>query len=78
MTMKDWANHLDRILTMSGEKLLQNAGKITHEKAVDKATNEYVKYQQKTLSDVENAYLQSLKLLEDAASTKIKKKKKAE
>ena len=78
MTMKDWAAHLDRILTMSGEKLLQNAGKITHEKAVDKATNEYVKYQKKTLSDVENAYLQSLKLLEDTASSKTKKKKKAE
>ena len=26
MTMKDWATHLDRILTMSGEKLLQNNG----------------------------------------------------
>jgi hypothetical protein len=23
MTMKDWAEHLDKILTMSGEKLLQ-------------------------------------------------------
>ncbi|MBN2263588.1 MAG: virulence RhuM family protein [Prolixibacteraceae bacterium] len=28
MTMKDWAEHLDRILTMSGEKLLQGAGSI--------------------------------------------------
>jgi len=26
MTMKDWATHLDRILTMSGEKVLQNNG----------------------------------------------------
>ena len=26
MTMKDWAEHLDKILTMSGEKLLQGAG----------------------------------------------------
>jgi hypothetical protein len=25
MTMKDWASHLDRILTMSGENLLQGA-----------------------------------------------------
>lgn len=30
MTMKDWAEHLDRILTMSGEKLLQGAGTISH------------------------------------------------
>jgi hypothetical protein len=30
MTMKDWAEHLDKILTMSGEKLLQGAGSISH------------------------------------------------
>ena len=33
MTMKDWAEHLDRILTMSGENLLIGAGLISHEKA---------------------------------------------
>ena len=27
MTMNDWANYLDRILTMSGEQLLQDAGR---------------------------------------------------
>jgi hypothetical protein len=50
---------------MSGEKLLQNAGSISHEQAVDKATIEYQKYQQKTLSEVEKAYLDSLKFLGD-------------
>jgi len=64
MTMKDWAMHLDRILTMSGEKLLQTAGSISHDKAIEKATNEYKKYQQKTLSEVENNYLESLKVIE--------------
>jgi hypothetical protein len=64
MTMSDWATHLDRILTMSGEKLLQNAGKISHEQAINKATTEYKKYQQKTLSEVEKSYLETLKLLE--------------
>jgi len=64
MTMKDWAEHLDRILTMSGEKLLQGAGKISHEQAVDKATIEYKKYQQKTLSEVEKSYLETLKQIE--------------
>ena len=29
MTMKDWAEHLDRILTMSGEQLLQDNGSIS-------------------------------------------------
>ena len=30
MTMKDWAAHLDQILSMSGEKLLQDAGTVSH------------------------------------------------
>jgi len=64
MTMNDWAVHLDRILTMSGEKLLQTAGSISHDKAIEKATNEYKKYQQKTLSEVEKNYLESLKVIE--------------
>ncbi len=67
MTMKDWAAHLDRILTMSGEKLLQRAGAISHEKAVEKATTEYKKYQQKTLSEVEKNYLENLKAIERKA-----------
>lgn len=71
MTMKDWAGHLDKILTMSGEKLLQGAGSISHEAAVEKAASEYKKYQQKTLSEAEKNYLESLKELEN-----ISKKKK--
>lgn len=64
MTMKDWAKHLDNILTMSGEKLLEGAGSVSHEKAIDKATTEYKKYQQKTLSEVEKSFLESLKAIE--------------
>lgn len=44
MTMKDWAIHLDSILTMSGEKLLQGTGKVSHQEAIEHATNEYKKY----------------------------------
>jgi len=65
MTMKDWAEHLDKILTMSGEKLLQGAGFISHDTAIEKATTEYKKYQQKTLSEAEQNYLDSLKSLEN-------------
>lgn len=71
MTMQDWSEHLDRILTMSGEKLLPDAGSISHEIAIEKATSEYKKYQQKTLSEAEKNYLESLKALEN----KTKKKK---
>ncbi len=63
MTMKDWAKHLDRILTMSGEQLLSGNGSVTHKQAVEKATGEYKKYKERTLSDVEQDYLNSIKIL---------------
>ena len=64
MTMRDWAEHLDRILTMSGEQLLRGNGSISHKQAVDKATAEYRKYKERTLSEVERDYLDSIKILE--------------
>ena len=64
MTMSDWASHLDNVLTMNGEQLLVGPGSVSHEQAVGKATEEYKKYQQRTLSDVEKAYLDTIKLLE--------------
>lgn len=64
MTMNDWARYLDRILTMSGEQLLQDAGKVSHTDAMEYATNEYRKYKQRTLSDVERDYLEAIKRIE--------------
>ena len=68
MTMKDWSEHLDRILTMSGEQLLIGAGSVSHAQAIDKVTEEYKKYQQKTLSQVEKDYLDTIKMIEDKTS----------
>ena len=65
MTMNDWAAYLDRILTMSGEKLLQGSGSVSHEDAMEHTTNEYRKYKQRTISDVEHDYLLSIKTIED-------------
>lgn len=65
MTMNDWASYLDRILTMTGEQLLQDAGKVTHEEAMEHATSEYRKYKQRTISDVERDYLNAIKGIED-------------
>lgn len=63
MTMNDWANYLDRILTMSGEQLLQDAGTVSHSEAMEHTTNEYRKYKQRTISDVEHDYLDAIKRL---------------
>lgn len=70
MTMRDWAEHLDRILTMSGEQLLQGNGSISHKQAVDKAMDEYKKYKARTLSTVEEDYLNSIKILEKKTEKK--------
>ncbi len=63
MTMKDWATHLDNILTMSGEKLLQGVGTVSHQQAIEHSTNEYKKYQQRTLSQVEKDFLDNINAL---------------
>lgn len=70
MTMNDWSAYLDRILTMSGEQLLQGSGSVSHDAAMEHATAEYRKYKQRTLSDVERDYLSSIKLIEDSLSKK--------
>lgn len=71
MHMSDYVEHLDKVLSSTGEKLLDNAGSVSHKQAVDKALDEYRKYQVLTLSPVEKAYLEAIKSIEK----KVKKKK---
>ena len=64
MYMADYIKQLDNILSATGEKILQDAGRVSHQKAIEKATTEFKKYQVKTLSMVEQDYLKTLKSLE--------------
>ena len=64
MYMSDYIQHLDSILSSTGQKLLDNAGQVSHQQAIDKATEEYRKWQNNTLSPVEEAYLETIKSLE--------------
>lgn len=41
MTMKDWLNRTNNFLESNSLELLPNAGKISHEAAIEKAANEY-------------------------------------
>ncbi len=74
MHMEDYIKHLDLILSSTGEKLLTGAGTVSHEKAIEKAKTEYRKYQVKTISPVEQEYLNTLKeiskKIEDKGSVK--------
>ena len=75
MYMADYVEHLDRILSSTGEKVLEGSGTVSHAKAIEKAKAEYKKYQAKTLSPVEKAYLQTIKGLEKQAKSKGNKDK---
>ena len=63
MHMSDYVEQLDRTIQSVGEEVLEGAGKISHKKAMEKAEGEYRKYQVKTLSSVEKAYIETLKEL---------------
>ena len=63
MHMSDYVEQLDRTIKSVGEEVLEGAGKISHKKAMEKAEVEYRKYQVKTLSSVEKAYIETLKEL---------------
>jgi hypothetical protein len=74
--MEDYVRQLDNILTSTGENVLQNAGSVSHEQAVEKALAEYRKYQVKTLSPVEKAYLETIKSVQKKIKDKKPKKKR--
>jgi len=44
MYMKDWMERLDSIIQMNGRELLNHAGKVSHQMALDKSSKEYSKY----------------------------------
>lgn len=70
MYMSDYVTQLDNILSSTGEKLLTDGGSISHQQAMDKAKAEYKKFQVKTISPVEQAYLDTIKSLQKKAKKK--------
>ena len=73
IAMNDWANYLDRILTSTGKQLLLDGGLVSHQEAMDHAATEYRKYKQRTLSDVEQDYLNAIKAISDKSKKGGKK-----
>lgn len=72
MHMSDYVEQLDRVIKTANKEILDGDGSISHKQAVDKALEEYRKFQVNNLSPVEQAYLETIKQLEKDA----KKKKK--
>lgn len=75
MQMKDWVAELDKFAGMYGKGVLEDAGKVSHDKALAKAEKEYRQYQVKTLSPVEEAYLETIKTVQKQVEKKTKGKK---
>jgi hypothetical protein len=69
MYMKDWIDRLDSILQLNGRELLTHAGKISHQMAIDKSSEEFKKFKE-TQKSIEIE--QSLKEIE-ADIKKLKK-----
>lgn len=73
MHMAEWVAELDKFAKNFGRGVLKDAGSVGHKQAIEKVQSEYRKYQAKTLSPVEEAYLESIKALERKVEKKVKK-----
>lgn len=74
MYMQDWIERLDDFLKMTGKDILGHAGKVSHNKALKKANEEYQAYKEKTkneLSRVEEDFVKQI----DATAKMLKGKK---
>lgn len=73
MYMKDWIGRLDGFLNMTGNEILQHAGNISHQKAIEKAHHEYTIYKnriQNELSKVERDYIKQIENTEKQINKK--------
>ncbi len=75
MNMESHVKALDSLLRDYGKGVLVGPGKISHEKAMEKAEKEYRKYQVKTLSPVEGEYLEAIKVIQKKIEGKSKGRK---
>jgi hypothetical protein len=78
MYMKDWLAELDDFAGRYGQGVLDGAGTVSHEAAMEKAVSEYEKYRQKTLGELspaERDFLSSIKSAQKKLEAKTRKKK---
>ncbi|MGL4367546.1 MAG: virulence RhuM family protein [Brevinemataceae bacterium] len=72
--MKDHVDKVNEILTMTNSQILKDAGKISHEKAIEKSVQEYNIYRNQ-LKDLSKAEKDMLKQLDQTAKQLEKKNK---
>lgn len=75
MHMKDWIEKLDGFLTLNDRQILTNAGKISHQLAVEMAEIEYEKFNQNLINSIESDFDKEIKKIQSANLFRIEKNK---
>jgi hypothetical protein len=73
MYMRDWIAKLDDFLKLSGRDILLHVGKISHDKALEKAHAEYEQYREECLNEpspVERQFLEAVKEMKQIETTR--------
>ena len=73
MTMQQWIEQLDNILSAGNRPLLKGAGVISHEQAVEKATREFEEYRRKEMLQYESDFDRAVKELKAQEYNSLKK-----
>lgn len=65
MYMKTWIDKLDEFIKITGNEILKHNGTVSHQEAIDKANNEYLKYREQTKNDISEAEKHFIKNIEE-------------
>ena len=69
MTMQEWIDELDRVLSNNRRPLLEGSGSISHQQAKEKAEHEYTIYRQREMNQLESDYDRAIRQLSLFGST---------
>lgn len=78
MHMADWIKRLDDFLKMTGRELLDHAGKVSHQQTLEKAREEYGRYQQRMLAEPTMAEKDFIEATEAISRIEDARKRKTE
>ena len=63
MTMQEWIDELDRVLTNNRRPILTGSGSVSHQQAQEKAEHEYTIYRQREMNQLESDYDRAVRQL---------------
>jgi hypothetical protein len=72
MTMQQWIEKLDNILSVGNRPLLNNAGTVSHKQAIEKATREFEEYRRKEMLQYESDFDRAVRELKSQADDENK------